>query len=388
MEKAITRVSGTPIIESLAGALILAVGMGFGRFSFTGMYPLMVKESVITVAGGSLAASANYAGYLIGAILMSRIDHRHAARLCQFAMIGTIASLAALSLHFGTPFAIAVRFVAGVVSAVSMVAASIWLLNIVGYHHGSPILYAGVGAGIIASAEIIAAGNMSGFNSSALWALLAAVALVLCAFAWPRLGRDVTDSETDEIAGDNLDADAGVSQPLPPGAWTLIAICGLAGFGYIVTATFLPLLVKNVLSDMNPVHVWAAFGLAAAPSCFLWHWLHRKLGSRFALALNLVAQAAGVILPACSTTAPAFLASAVIVGGTFMGTVTIAMPAAKRVASSVKFNVTATMTAAYGAGQIVGPLVSTTLFTRTHSFNQPLAAATAALIVAAIACLR
>jgi hypothetical protein len=44
----------------------------------------------------------------------------------------------------------------------------------------------------------------------------------------------------------------------------------------------------------------------------------------------------------------------------------------------------ATMTAAYGVGQIVGPLVSGALFARTHSFDLPLAAAAAGLTGAAL----
>jgi hypothetical protein len=53
----------------------------------------------------------------------------------------------------------------------------------------------------------------------------------------------------------------------------------------------------------------------------------------------------------------------------------------------VRFNIMATMTAAYGVGQILGPLVSTALFARTHSFDQPLIAAGVALIAAAaLAC--
>ena len=35
-------------------ALILVIGMGFGRFAFTAIYPLMVEEGVITLQGGSI----------------------------------------------------------------------------------------------------------------------------------------------------------------------------------------------------------------------------------------------------------------------------------------------------------------------------------------------
>ena len=44
MENTMGRAPGTRTLEAVAGALVLAIGMGFGRFSFTGMYPLMVRE--------------------------------------------------------------------------------------------------------------------------------------------------------------------------------------------------------------------------------------------------------------------------------------------------------------------------------------------------------
>jgi hypothetical protein len=44
----------------------------------------------------------------------------------------------------------------------------------------------------------------------------------------------------------------------------------------------------------------------------------------------------------------------VLVGGTFVGTVTIAVPAARHAAHLVRFNLVAAMTAAYGVGQIAG----------------------------------
>src|ERR1700730_1839207 len=84
-----SRTDASRVSNALAGALVLAVGMGFGRFSFTGMYPLMVRDGQLTVSGGSLAASANYLGYLIGALILSRAHHRHSTWLCQVAMIGT-----------------------------------------------------------------------------------------------------------------------------------------------------------------------------------------------------------------------------------------------------------------------------------------------------------
>lgn len=382
MDKTMIQSESAPILETLAGALILAVGMGFGRFSFTGMYPLMVKEAVISVAGGSFSASANYAGYLVGALLASRVDRRHSALLCQLSMLGTLTCLLLLSLHLGTGFVVADRFVAGAMSAVSMVAASIWLFHVVGYHHGAPVLYSGVGLGIVVSAELIALGGTTGLSSAGLWILLAAAAAILCLVAWSKVTSKprIHTEEHYASAGSTSTSRSNI------GPWILIVIYGLAGFGYIVTATYLPLLVRTALPHTDPVHVWAVFGLGAAPSCFLWHWLHRRLGTRVAMSINLIVQAVGVVLPVVDPTALAFLGSAVLVGGTFMGTVTILMSAAKRVAHHVRFNLMGTLTAAFGIGQILGPLVANQLFAHTQSFNRPLMAAGAALVIAALAC--
>jgi len=157
---------------------------------------------------------------------------------------------------------------------------------------------------------------------------------------------------------------------------------GLAGFGYILTATYLPLLVRTAVSTFDPVHVWAVFGLGAVPSCFIWHRLHENWGARRSLAVNLSLQAVGVVLPVWHVSA-AYIASGLLVGATFMGTVTIAMPLARHIAARWPINPMAAMTLSYGIGQICGPVLAAGLYARTHSFDGALVAAMMALIAAA-----
>jgi hypothetical protein len=52
---------------ALVGLAALAIGMGIGRFAFTPILPMMQAEGLSLAAGGWLA-SANYAGYLAGAL--------------------------------------------------------------------------------------------------------------------------------------------------------------------------------------------------------------------------------------------------------------------------------------------------------------------------------
>jgi len=357
---------------ALSAALILAIGMGFGRFAFTGLYPLMVGEGVLSVNGGSLAASANYAGYLLGALALARCPERLAARLCRVALVGTLLGLAAMAVPAPAGFAIGVRLLAGVLSAVALVGASVWLLHVMQRHGGAPLMFSGVGLGILISAELIAGGHGAGLGSPAIWLLLAGAGSVLALLAWPALGRPAP-------APAKTATHAAPAVPMAPAS--LLLIYGLAGFGYIITATYLPLLMRG--GALSPLQAWAVFGLAAAPSCFFWHWLHGHLGTRRALAANLLVQALGVILPVLQHSAPAYLASALLVGGTFMGTPTIALPAARLAAAKVRFNMLATMTAVYGVGQIVGPLASSALYHLDGSFSPALLAAGAALLLGA-----
>ena len=51
-----------------AGLAALAVAMGVGRFAFTPILPMMQQDQGLSVAGGAWLASANYLGYLVGAL--------------------------------------------------------------------------------------------------------------------------------------------------------------------------------------------------------------------------------------------------------------------------------------------------------------------------------
>src|SRR5215471_18919618 len=56
------------------GVVALAVAMGIGRFAFTPLLPLMLRDGTMSAAAGAEWAAANYAGYLIGALSASRFS--------------------------------------------------------------------------------------------------------------------------------------------------------------------------------------------------------------------------------------------------------------------------------------------------------------------------
>ena len=51
----------------------LAVAMGIGRFAFTPLLPLMVRDGSLAQSAGAWLAASNYLGYLAGALTASRL---------------------------------------------------------------------------------------------------------------------------------------------------------------------------------------------------------------------------------------------------------------------------------------------------------------------------
>ncbi|GGI20460.1 YbfB/YjiJ family MFS transporter [Oxalicibacterium faecigallinarum] len=365
---------------ALAAAVILVVGMGIGRFAFTGLYPQMVQDNVMTVSVGSYAASANNAGYLIGAFLAGFFPSVSSLRKCIFAIVATVICTLTLALPVSHEVIIGIRAFAGIASAFAMVSASHWLLHDQANTAGAPLLYSGVGLGIAISAELIAAGSWYGLNSELNWLLVsvAGAAMGICALQIMSTKSHVSSVQTHITR-------PGHTQQAALSARTLLVIYMLSGFGASITSAYLPLFVRGALGSFNPVHVWTLFGIGAIPSSFLWHLLHERLGTKKALTTNLLVQGIGVGLPAVYPSVMSYGISAILVGGSFMGTVTIVLPAARRVAHTVKFNVLAMMSSGYGVGAIVGPLIADAVFARQQSFTLSLYFAAVALLIAAAA---
>ena len=367
--------------SAVAAALILAIGMGFGRFCFTGIFPVMVDEGSLTIAGGTYAASANYAGYLLGALLAINTHPNDSFKLCVYSILGTALTIMFLALYQDVWFLIVMRGLSGVFSATSIVGASSWLLQYKGDSRASPVLYAGIGLGILISAELTAVGQHFGFDSARLWFLLGGMGLLIGIPSILLMKTDSAEKTVEEMY-------TGVHGAEGFGQWQLVLVYGLAGFGYIITATYLPLIIKDDLGIEIGIHVWAVFGLGAMFSCFFWHWVHTRLGSRNSLLVNLIVQSIGVALPIFSQTLSGYLCSALLVGGTFMGFVTIAKSVAQRISHEVRGNLMAIMTTSFGIGQIAGPLVANGIYDASKSFSLSFLVASMALIIAAVITLK
>jgi hypothetical protein len=138
-----------PGTVALAGLLSLAAAMGIGRFAFTPLLPLMLREGNLPVAWAGWLAAANYLGYFLGALSAARLPLGPRA-LAAAAL--TLTALATAAMAWTAPALwLALRFLAGAASAWVFVATSVWGLGALARNGQAGLagwVYAGVGAGI------------------------------------------------------------------------------------------------------------------------------------------------------------------------------------------------------------------------------------------------
>jgi len=139
-----------------------------------------------------------------------------------------------------------------------------------------------------------------------------------------------------------------------PTNWLFILCYGASGFGYIIPATFLPAMARQVISD--PLlfgWVWPAFGAAAAASTFFAGFFtnHRKVWMIATLIMAL-----GVVAPLMISGLFGILVSAILVGSTFVVITMAGMQEARRVAGEHARPLMAAMTSGFALGQMLGPL--------------------------------
>jgi predicted MFS family arabinose efflux permease len=367
-----------PLALAVGGLVALALAIGIGRFLYTPILPLMVEDLNMTTAAAGVLASANFAGYLAGALLAATPLVTGPRRRWLLAGLAVSAlTTGAMGLTSSAAAFLLLRFVGGVASAFGLVFASALVLDRLaeaGRSELSAVHFAGVGVGTALSALLASGLTALGGGWRAIWIAGGLVALVGVALV-PALVPDRAGAERPPAP-----AVRGLDRRLA----TFVAAYGLFGFGYIITATFLVAIVRSAGHGraFEPV-VWLVVGLTAAPSVALWTWTARRLGLARAFALACVAEAVGVAASVMQTTA-AVLVGAALLGGTFMGLTALGLIGARRLSHGDPRSALALMTAAFGVGQIVAPAFAGLVHDATASFVLPSLTAVAALLIGAL----
>ena len=405
---------------ALACMITLAVALGIGRFAFTPLLPLMLHGSAfgqpqIDIQHGGWLASFNYAGYFAGAITCAAL-RVEPARMVRVGLAVTV--LLTLAMGVTSQFWVwaVVRFIAGAVSAWTFVFASQWGLRRLaelGAHGWSGVIYTGPGVGIVGTGLLVSVAG--GYGATVGWLGFGLIAAALSLVVWPvfRAASDAgatgADSRPVGAVGPVGTAHAqqrGTSDAAAAGraanqrfaatqsvttrtahradAFWLVLLYGVPGFGYIITATFLPVIARHALPGSSwPDLFWPMFGAALIVGALLAarlpvHWDNRTL-----LAGCYVLQACGIALGIVWPTAGGFSIGSILIGLPFTAITLFAMREARILRGNDAAGLMGYATAAYGLGQIVGPLIAAPIAEHTGSFSPALWLAAAALLLGA-----
>jgi MFS family permease len=161
---------------------------------------------------------------------------------------------------------------------------------------------------------------------------------------------------------------------------------GLAGFGYIITATFLPVIAREALPGSVWLDLfWPILGLAVVAGALLATRVPRRIDPRLILAACYAAQGLGVILTLFVSSLGGFIVSSVLVGMFITSISFFAMQEARRLRPHHAARFMGLLTALYGIGQIAGPPLTAALLARMSSraegFGWSLGIASAALAI-------
>lgn len=364
---------------AIGGLIALASAMGIGRFVYTPILPFMVESLDLSKSEAGLIASANFFGYLVGALAAAMNGLPGGRRGWLLAALAASAvSTGAMGLTSSLEAQVVLRFAGGVASAFVLVFGSALVLDrlaAAGRSHLFAVHFAGVGFGIALSAVLVALLAAGGYDWRAQWIASGVVSLLaLGAVAW--LVPNTAEPERQAAPEPSAVVDRRLI--------ALITAYGLFGFGYVITATFISTIVRMSpeISAIEPV-IWLFVGLAAIPSVVLWSWIGRRWGNDRAFAAACIVEALGVAMSVLMDDALAVAISAALLGGTFVGITALGLALARGLATGDPRRGLALMTAAFGLGQIIGPIIAGIAFDLSGSFLAPSLAAAAALVIAA-----
>ncbi|AVP57412.1 YbfB/YjiJ family MFS transporter [Pulveribacter suum] len=360
----------------VAGIASLVLTVGLARFAYTPLLPVMREQAGLSYLAGGWLAAFNYAGYIAGALLAAVTgDLQRKFRYYRWGLVVAVASTAAMGLTDHLAVWALLRFVAGMSSTAGMLLASGLVLNWLMREHHRPVLglhFTGLGIAVSG----VGASAVAALPWSGQWLALGALGLVFFVPAWCWMPAPAAM----QGAGAGLPVD----EPPPSRRWhaLLLAAYFCAGFGYVVSATFIVDIVEKmpVMAGQGAL-VWVVVGVAAVPSSLLWDRIAAALGQVQALLLAYGLQIVSIALPLLSSAPLWNLASAVLYGGTFAGIVSLTLALVGRRFPGNPSKAMARLTLSYGAAQVIAPAMTGAIAAATGSYAGALLATAGVMVL-------
>ena len=353
----------------IAGICALVVGVGVARFVFTSLLPAMLADS-LTISYAGVLASVNYLGYLSGSIFAVFIKDIHTkVKYFRVGLVLCVGSSYILGVTEDSTVWFISRLVAGFGAAMALVVGSAVVmlkLKFINKTKAMGIHFSGLGFSIVVTDLVMRTVFYYGGNWQEAWLILAVLGSVLSCYSVYVLRFDKQPKS--EVIHHKFDKTL-----FSPMVIILILAYFTEGVGMVVQATFLPDIVNSLegLSGYGG-YVWLAVGLAGIPSCIIWMRLADRFGSINIMMVAMFLQIIGILIPTFSTHIGLNLISGLFYGATFIGLVALFMNFGGQLSKQNPVFIMGAITAAYGIGQIIGPLYSVALIKQFSSYNYAL----------------
>lgn len=347
----------------------LGVAMGIGRFAFTPLLPMMLNDGVIDLPAASWLASANYIGYLVGALLcmlqpwlwarFPRLPYLAFTQLVRGGLLTTGVLTVAMA-WTDMPAWPLLRFLAGVTSGVVFVFTSGWCLSQLarlGFPSMGGFIYMGPGAGIVMSG-LFASGMVAWqWTAATGWLIFGLLAFVLTALVWPSLSD--SDDRLLPLAPCVEKDPAAAADKVGHGSFEIFLLTlayGIAGFGYIITATFLPVIARAALPGSPWLDLfWPLFGLGVMTGAWLATRIRPGGDLRLLLLGGYLMQALSIGISLWSPSLLGFALGSLLLGLPFTANTFFALQEVRRLRPAAAASFMGLMTATYSVGQVMGP---------------------------------
>ena len=353
----------------LGATLVMAGALGISRFAYTPLLPEMVRSFGWTFGQSGDVASANFLGYLLGALLAPAAAGSPQVRLwIAFSLMASVATTAAGAVVDDYLGWLILRFGAGVASAYCLVLVTTQLILVLEREKADylgNVHFAGVGIGIVLC--MLALLDVTDVASG--WQRLGGASALLMMVAWLLLSTSIQPTP----AGQSAASDS--ASPMTTDLVCLIVGYGFFGFGYVVSATFVVAMAEQLLQQTGQLAdgtiVWWVVGLSIIPSVYAWQMLAHRLTMMRTLRLAYLVEAVGALLAAFSSSLEMLVFACVLLGGTFAAITALGISAAKQLAGVRVAYAVSAMTVAFAVGQLLGPALSGRIADYTGDFFWP-----------------
>jgi len=351
----------------IVGLCALAIAMGIGRFVYTPLLPLMQDDGLLSIPEGGLLASVHFLGYWLGAMYAAKLPVSPKSIL-RYSLIAIAVSTLGMGLTDNFIVWSFLRWLAGLCSAfVLVLVGNFYLKHLteIGQSEKHGWVFSGVGAGIVCAGLGTLVLMIYQVDSMTSWQIFGGVSLLAALAVSINIKTEIPDTRS---------ITANRKSGRTPLIWSLLIPYGALGMGYVIPATYLPIMARDIIpSPLVFGWAWPVFGATAFLSTVLASRWQRTYSIRQIWIASQLVMAFGLLLPALYPNITTIVIAGISVGGTFMIITMMGMKEIHRIAPSHDIlRHLGAMTAAFASGQIIGPIFAGWLYSQTQSFSASL----------------